>query len=82
MSETELDGWGRDAKAVAAKLRVMADRIEEHSFGCLSLQSLGEIFGNEFWLLIAWDPVTMMPNVTRMADSLERIVVLMQDARR
>ena len=42
----------RDVVDVVAKLRLMATRIEEESFGYLSLDALGDIFGNEFWNLI------------------------------
>jgi len=47
-----MDVWGRDATAVADKLRVLAIRIEDGTLGALSLNTLGEIFGNEFWNLI------------------------------
>lgn len=42
----------RDVVDVVAKLRHMADGIEQGTWGCLALDQLGDIFGNEFWNLI------------------------------
>ena len=53
----------RDVEDMAAKLRLMAMRIEQGSFGALSLHALGDVFGNEFWSLIY--PATQMTRVVR-----------------
>jgi hypothetical protein len=45
----------RDVVDVVAKLRLMATRIEQGTHGCLCLNNLGDIFGNEFWNLIYFD---------------------------
>ena len=42
----------RDDVDVVAKLRLMATQIEGGHFGILTLNRLGDIFGNEFWNLI------------------------------
>lgn len=42
----------RDVVDVVAKLRFMATQIENGSFGALTLNALGDVFGNEFWNLL------------------------------
>ena len=42
----------RDEVDVAAKLRLMATQVEGGHFGVLTLNRLGDIFGNEFWNMI------------------------------
>ena len=65
--------WGdRDEKAVAAKLRALADRIEASTHGCITLNDFGDIFGNEFWNLIYYD-FDHGPQLTRIGDILDKI---------
>jgi hypothetical protein len=45
----------RDIEDVVAKLRFMATRVENGTLGCLTLNALGDIFGNEFWNLVYYD---------------------------
>jgi len=45
----------RDVEDVVAKLRFVATKIEQGTFGALTLNALGDIFGNEFWNLIYVD---------------------------
>ena len=47
----------RDVADVVAKLRLMATQIEGGDFGWLTLNRLGDIFGNEFWNLVYPFPV-------------------------
>lgn len=49
------DAWGRDARAVATRLRALIDRVEDGTLGALSLDILGDVFGNEFWNLVLLD---------------------------
>lgn len=55
MTDEPLDEWGRQPKAVAARMRALADKIEDRSLGHLTLQDLGTVFGNEFWLLVLFN---------------------------
>lgn len=41
-----------ERRAIAHKLTVMAARIEADTIGPLTLSALGDVFGNEFWLLV------------------------------
>ena len=51
----------RDVVDVVAKLRLMATQIEGGHFGCLTLNRLGDVFGNEFWNLIYPYPDARIP---------------------
>lgn len=59
LNRHELD---RNPVNAAALLRFMATNIENNTLGALSLNMLGDIFGNEFWNLIYPAP----PSVIRV----------------
>jgi len=42
----------RDIPRVVAELDLLKERIQNESLGCLTLNDLGTVFGNEFWNLI------------------------------
>ena len=60
----------RDVEDVAAKLRYMANRIEDESWGCLTLNALGDIFGNEFWNLV-YDDMLQVADRRNMCHTLK-----------
>lgn len=68
----------RDAPLVAAKLRALAHDVEHNTLGALTLATLGDIFGTEFWELIfflADEKLNSISNcLGRIAEILERRV--------
>lgn len=50
-----LDEWGRQPVNVATRLRALAEKVEKGHLGALALADIGEVFGNEFWLLFNYD---------------------------
>lgn len=63
----------RDNKQIATNLRELADKYEAEYVGALSFDILGDVFGNTFWNLIAYDRLDMSKLVEAVDNLTEEV---------
>ena len=71
-----------ERKNIASKLRQMADRVEDDSFGCLTLRGLAMVWGNEFWELIYFTQYDALKTVGETLSIMKDLVIELRESRK
>lgn len=68
------DRMPTDRKEVTRKLRLLAEQYEQEDCCPLCFDTLGEIFGNEFWNLLYCDHVEGTKGIAEAIDRLRETI--------